>query len=232
VRQLVSKLIAGGLSAGVILLWWPMFFPTDSVTTWLCRGIAWTLCFELLLLALSPFELALWSTHRGERLSSRARAAGGALLHHPSQRRRLGHAAAVGGAALAVPLTLIALGVSSDIPAHAASAPKVTQVTRVVRVVKPVRVERVVKVRTVSHSLPPEVIYSAPTTLNHPRPRHVTRSPRTIKKPAPKTMPKSDVRTPRVQTAPPTDAGAQPTTPVPSTPDQSGSPTPSSPPAR
>ena len=216
----------------MILLWWPMFFPTDSVTTWLCRGIAWTLCFELLLLALSPFELALWSTHRGERLSSRARAAGGALLHHPSQRRRLGRAAAVGGAALAVPLTLIALGVSSDIPAHAAGAPKVTRVTRVVRVVKPVRVERVVKVRTVSQSLPPEVIYSAPTTLNHPRPRHATRSPRTTKKQAPKTMPKSDVRTPRqVQTAPPTDTGAQPTAPAPSTPDQSGSTTPSSPPA-
>jgi hypothetical protein len=83
VRQLGSKLFAGGLSAGVILLWWPMFFHTDSVKMWLCRGVAWTLCFELLLLALSPFEAELWATHHGERLSRRAQAAT-AKLHHES----------------------------------------------------------------------------------------------------------------------------------------------------
>jgi hypothetical protein len=215
----------------VILLWWPMFFPTDSVTTWLCRGIVWTLSFELLLIALSPFELALWSTRRGERLSNRARAAGGALLHHPSPRRRLGRAAAIGIVALAVPLALIALGVSSNIPERAAKPPKVTQVTRVVRVVKPVRVERVVKVRTVSKQVPAEVVYNAPTTLNHSRTGQVKRSPKSTKKPAstpaPST-PKANVRVPQTQTSPPTDTTVGSGTQTESTqpaPDQSGNST-------
>ena len=56
-----------------------MFFPTDSVTTWLGRGVVWTLAFELLLVALSPFELALWSTHPSR--WARARTSRGTKAH-------------------------------------------------------------------------------------------------------------------------------------------------------
>jgi hypothetical protein len=55
----MSKLIAGGLSAGVVLLWWPRFFPHDSAGTWVARGIAWTLLAEILVVALSPLEHVL-----------------------------------------------------------------------------------------------------------------------------------------------------------------------------
>jgi hypothetical protein len=168
VRQLGSKLLAGGLSAGVVLLWWPMFFPTDSVTTWLGRGIVWTLSFELLLVALSPFELALWSTHRGERISRRVESKRH-LLDHESPKRRLGRRAGLALTALALPLALIGVGASEHIPAvQAAAAPKVTKVTRVVRVVKPVRVERVVKIKTVSAQVPAaQTVYPSPAAEVH-----------------------------------------------------------------
>ena len=56
-REFLSKSIAGGLSAGVVLLWWPVLFEdVDTVTSWFVRGVAWTLLFELLLLALIPFS--------------------------------------------------------------------------------------------------------------------------------------------------------------------------------
>ena len=85
-REFLSKSIAGGLSAGVVLLWWPVLFDdVDTVTSWLARGVAWTLCFELLLLAFVPFERALWETTRGERISSRVGAAG-SRLHSGSRR--------------------------------------------------------------------------------------------------------------------------------------------------
>ena len=67
VRQLLSKSIAGGLSAGVVLLWWPVLFEdVDTVGSWFVRGVAWTVCFELLMFALIPFERALWETIRKE----------------------------------------------------------------------------------------------------------------------------------------------------------------------
>ena len=77
VREFLSKSIAGGLSAGVVLLWWPVLFDeVDTVTSWFVRGVAWTVCFELLLVALIPFERALWETARGERISRTMGSAG------------------------------------------------------------------------------------------------------------------------------------------------------------
>jgi hypothetical protein len=71
-REFLSKSIAGGLSAGVVLLWWPVIFDrVNTITSWFVRGVAWTILFELLLVALIPFERALWETPRGERISGR-----------------------------------------------------------------------------------------------------------------------------------------------------------------
>jgi hypothetical protein len=58
-EHLLSKLIAGGLSAGVVLLWWPRVFPHDRAGGWVARGIAWTLLAEILVVAVSPLEHVL-----------------------------------------------------------------------------------------------------------------------------------------------------------------------------
>lgn len=204
-----------------------MFFPTDSVTTWLCRGIVWTLSSELLIVALSPFELALWSTHRGERISQRVEAKK-SLLDHESARRRIGRRAALAIVTLMVPLALIAVGVGQHIPtSHAATPPKVTQVTRVVRVVKPVRVQRVVKIRTVSEQVP--VAVATPPTYRAPSP--TSKSKRTTQKHSSPVMqaPKAHTHvtepqtqsTPTTPTSTPAPAGTQTQSSLP-TPDQSG----------
>src|SRR5947207_8131764 len=190
-----------------------MFFPTDSVTTWLGRGIVWTLVFELLLLALSPFELALWNTHRGERITQKVEAKR-ALLDHESAKRRIGRRAALAISALALPLALIVVGVSSHIPTgHAATPPNVTQVTRVVRVVKPVRVQRVVKIRTVSQPVPvvPQSTYSAPVAAVRKRSHKKQASAPTKHVSTPTTpAPQAHVKAPVQQTAPATQTGDSP----------------------
>ena len=97
-RQLVSKLASGGLSAGVILLWGPLVFPSDTLVSWLIRGVAWTFVFELLVLSLAPLERAVWETAGPRRLSAlveaparafastaRAGACGGSPLVRPSR---------------------------------------------------------------------------------------------------------------------------------------------------
>jgi hypothetical protein len=142
VRQLLSKSIAGGLSAAVVLLWWPVLFKdVDTVSSWLVRGIAWTVWFELLLYALVPFERALWETGRGERLSSRVGAAH-SRLHAGSHRRRLSRLSAVATMALAVPVALLVTGLQKQ-PDARAEAPVVRPI-KVVRVTKVVKVEKVV----------------------------------------------------------------------------------------
>ena len=186
-RQLGSKLFAGGLSAGLVLLWWPLFFPTDTVTSWLGRGVVWTLCFELLLHALTPFELALWTTAPGERLTRKVHAARG-ILEHPSPRRRIGRRAGVALSALAVPVALIVAGLHKHIPIHHSST-HVTRVTRVVRVVRPIEVRRVVKVRTVSQPVPvvPARVYApAKTKTKTARPKqHANTKTRPVARTAP-----------------------------------------------
>jgi hypothetical protein len=128
VRELASKLVAGGLSAAVILLWWPQFFPADTATAWLARGVVWTLSFELMLLALAPLERSLWETAAVRRVRSRA----GSRLA-PGQ--RLGSRTAVACAALAVPAVLLATAPAPNRDKPAVTAVKeVTEVKRIVRV--------------------------------------------------------------------------------------------------
>src|SRR5919197_862393 len=54
--DLVSKVLAGGLSAGVFVVWWPAHVPAQGGEWLLARGLLWTLAFELLLLAFRPLE--------------------------------------------------------------------------------------------------------------------------------------------------------------------------------
>ncbi|HEY8582545.1 MAG TPA: hypothetical protein VIL49_06345, partial [Capillimicrobium sp.] len=55
-KHLTSKLLAGGLAAGIVLVWWPRHYPTDGLEWLVLRGIVATLGFELMLLAYAPIE--------------------------------------------------------------------------------------------------------------------------------------------------------------------------------
>src|SRR5919112_4533100 len=146
VREFLSKSIAGGLSAGVVLLWWPVLFDrVDSVTSWFVRGVAWTVCFELLLVALVPFERALWETARAERIVQRMGNAG-SRIDSGSHRRRIGRLSAVATMALAIPVVLLVAGLHKQLPVRAeAATPRPIKVVRVTKVVRPVTVQRVVE---------------------------------------------------------------------------------------
>jgi hypothetical protein len=136
VRHLLSKIVAGGLSAGVILLWWPLVFPSDSVESWLMRGIAWTLTFELLLHAFAPLEEALWRTRAVRAIAGRGHAAATRLVAG-SPRKRLHGRGLVAAFALSVPLALLA-----SAPAHRLTTKPAAQIRQVTEVKRVVRVER------------------------------------------------------------------------------------------
>jgi hypothetical protein len=212
VREFLSKSIAGGLSAGVVLLWWPVLFENvDSVTSWFVRGVAWTLCFELLLVALIPFERALWETGRGERLARRVGDAG-SRLHSGPPRSRIPRVSAVASLALAIPVVLVLAGLSEHLPARA-EAPEVRpiNVVRVTKVVRPVTVKKVVKRAPVSRQ--PVVTAPAPAQ-DSPAPV----PPRTTENPKPhtgrtvvgETAPVERQSTPQTQVEPDADETAPP----------------------
>jgi hypothetical protein len=146
VREFLSKSIAGGLSAGVVLLWWPVLFDrVDTVTSWFVRGVGWTVLFEVLLVALLPFEHALWETSRGEAVSSRLGAAH-SRLHSGSPRRRLSRLSALASTAILVPVVLLVTGVHqapASAETNSAKGPvKIVRVTKVVKVVQHAPVQR------------------------------------------------------------------------------------------
>jgi hypothetical protein len=209
VRELISKLVAGGLSAAVVLLWWPQFFPADTVTAWLVRGVIWTLSFELLLAALGPVEHALWDTPAGRRVRSRASAAGDRI----GSPRRSGHGRAMlACSALAVPLTLLAMAPpQAPKPKPATSVRHVTEVKRIIRVVRrPVQVAQVTPAQ--APSVAPRVVADPVRTTE----RHRVSAPvrRTPSRPAP-ASPSTGTKTPSqapVAANPP--AGSTSTTPA------------------
>src|SRR3954447_16812475 len=155
-RDLISKILAAGLSAGLFLIWWPEHHATAGLTSLVVRGALWTLTYELLLLAFTPLE----------RLARRAVSA---RAHHLRPRSPFVAApapAGVGGPCLlacagaALPLTLLA-GAQAPRPQRAAATTK-----RVVVVKRPV-VKRVVVRQTVTvpaaaaHPPPPVIVRAA-----------------------------------------------------------------------
>lgn len=159
---LIPKVLAGGLSAGIFLLWWPAHV-TATGSEWLfVRGILWSLAFEILLLAYSPVEKAVIGAVRAR------------------EPRRLGTARVARGltfAAVAVAIPLVMLAGSrppAAAPARAA-APKV--------IVKREIVKREVVVRRVSRVLRvpgPTVTTTAPTapaTTTPARSRRIATTP-------------------------------------------------------
>jgi hypothetical protein len=144
--DLVSKISASGLSAGVFLIWWPAHVVSQGGDVLLARGILWAAAFELLLLGFRPLERAIGRAVR-EREPS-------ALV--PS---RIGRALAVALVAAAVPAVLLSGGNATVAPARAA-APRV--------IVKREIVRREVVVRRVSHIVRVPVPVTATTSASRP----------------------------------------------------------------
>ena len=143
VRHLLSKSIAGGLSAAVVLLWWPVFFQdVNSVSSWLVRGVAWTVWFEVLayrahaIRARALGDLARRAS-RGPRRTRRSRG-----FTPAPHRRRISRLSAVASMAMAVPVALLVTGLQKQ-PDARAQGPVVRPI-KVVRVTKVVKVEKVV----------------------------------------------------------------------------------------
>jgi hypothetical protein len=180
VREFLSKSIAGGLSAGVVLLWWPVLFDeVDTVTSWFVRGVAWTVCFELLLFALIPFERALWDTQRAARIVHRVGSAG-SRLDSGSHRRRLGRVSVVAGVALAIPVALLVAGLHKQLPVRAEAATvRPVKVVRVTKVVRPVTVKRIVEQTPVQQEYAPAPQAAAPAPVP-PRTTEKPESDRTV----------------------------------------------------
>jgi hypothetical protein len=154
--DLVSKISASGLSAGVFLLWWPAHVTSQGGGVLLARGILWAAAFELLLLGFRPLERAIERAVRDR--------APGELAP-----RRIGRVLALALVAAAVPAVLLAGARGTVAPARAA-APKVIVKREIVRrevVVR--RVSHVVRVRVpvpaASATPPAATTAAAPTSV-------------------------------------------------------------------
>jgi hypothetical protein len=180
-----SKLLAGGLSAGIFLIWWADHYPGQGLGWLVLRGTLWTLCFEFMLHAFAPVERLAWQKMARPGLVGRARRVAGGLLQR-APHARMAVTLTMAGIGLAVPLVLFghAAGRSAR---PATGAPAV--VSRVI-VQRPI-IERKVIVRRevvpVADSTPRPVLIAAPPIQ---RIRYVTRTivKRTkVRSPAPAT---------------------------------------------
>lgn len=137
--NLLSKVIAAGLAAGVFLLWWPAHLPSAGVQWLVLRGLAWTLAFEILVLSFVPFE----------RMATRAvvrRRDGGRAAR---VRRRLAAAPAPARASGAVMLAFTGLLLPGLLLLHSGRLPASQPVAHTTKVVRKVVVRKVVHERTV-----------------------------------------------------------------------------------
>jgi hypothetical protein len=172
----VAKLLAGGLSAGVFLLWWPAHFPDQGLEWLVLRGVLWTLSFELLVMAVEPVE---------RRLLRR--------VSMPRPGRRL----AVLGAAVAVIVPVLLLTDAKPVVEPKAKPRETTVVKRVV-VRKPV-VEREVVVREVE--VPVEVPVVVPERVAAEKKKPAPR-PEPVVKAQPEPEPEPEPVEPEAEPAP------------------------------
>ena len=137
--NLLSKVIAAGLAAGVFLLWWPAHLPAAGVQWLVLRGLAWTLAFEILVLSFVPFE----------RIATRAlvrRREGGRAAR---VRRRLAAAPAPARASGAVMLAFTGLLLPGVLLLHSGRLPAAQPAAHTTKVVRKVVVRKVVREKTV-----------------------------------------------------------------------------------
>jgi hypothetical protein len=154
--DLLSKVSASGLSAGVFLLWWPAHVTSQGSEALLARGILWALAFEVLLLGFRPLERAVARAVRTRDTDVIAP-------------RRIAPVLALATVAAVVPVTMLC-GQRAPLAAPAkAAAPKV--------IVKREIVRREVVVRRVNHIVRVAVPTAATTAAPAAAPATVRATP-------------------------------------------------------
>jgi hypothetical protein len=161
-HNLISKVLAAGLAAGIFLLWWPAHLPSTGVEWLVLRGLAWTLAFEILVLSFCPLENLATRSLTDRRAASQAERVRGLLAAAPAQAKTSG----------AVLLAFTGLLLPGLLLAHAGHLPTKPP-PRPTQVVRKIVVRKVVK-RTVVVHAPATVVQApaqAPAAAAAPTPR-------------------------------------------------------------
>ena len=219
--NLLSKVIAAGLAAGVFLLWWPAHLPAAGVQWLVLRGLAWTLAFEILVLSFVPFE----------RMATRAlvrRREGGRAAR---VRRRLDAAPAPARASGAAMLAFTGLLLPGLLLLHSGRLPAAQPAAHTTKVVRKVVVRKVVHEKTVvvreaapapyaapsAAAAAPKAVAATPTT-KAAAPKRSTSPPTTAAKKTTSTPATTTKTTPAAQVLPHPAAAAAPATSDPAAP--------------
>jgi hypothetical protein len=151
-NNLISKVLAAGLAAGIFLLWWPAHLPSTGVEWLVLRGLAWTLAFEVLVLSFCPLENLATRSLAQRRTAGQAERVRGLLAAAPSQAKTSG----------AVLLAFTGLLLPGLLLAHAGHLPSKPQ-PRPTQVVRKIVVRKVVKRTVVVHA--PAQVVQAPAPV-------------------------------------------------------------------
>jgi hypothetical protein len=198
-NNLISKVLAAGLAAGVFLIWWPAHLPSTGVEWLVLRGLAWTLAFEILVLSFCPLENMATRSITRRRAAARARRVRGAIAAAPQPAKASG----------AVLLAFTGLLLPALMLAHA-GRPPAKPAPRPVQVVRKVVVRKVVRQKTVVVRTPAQVVQApAPVAPAPPvTPAPAAKKPATTTKKAKatvtKTTPAEKAATTATTTAPAT----------------------------
>jgi hypothetical protein len=208
-NNLISKVLAAGLAAGVFLIWWPAHLPSTGVEWLVLRGLAWTLVFEILVLSFCPLENLATRSLARRRTAAQAHRVRDALAAAPVQAKASG----------AVLLAFTGLLLPGLMLAHA-GRPPAKPAPRPVQVVRKVVVRKVVRQKTVVVRPPAQVVQApAPVAPDPPvatapaakKPATTTRKPKaTVTKatPAKKATTTETTTTPATTTPMPDPAEA------------------------
>jgi hypothetical protein len=126
--NLLSKVTAAGLAAGVFLLWWPAHLPSSGAQWLVLRGLAWALAFEVLVLAFAPLERMAAGALTRRRAVAQAQRVRGMLAAAPGPARK-GGAVLLAFTGLLVPALMLA---HAGRPAKRPAAQPTTIVRKVV----------------------------------------------------------------------------------------------------
>jgi hypothetical protein len=213
-NNLISKVLAGGLAAGIFLFWWPAHLPSTGGEWLVLRGLAWALAYEILMLSFCPLE----------NLATRSMPRPGAADHAKRVRRLLSGAPQPAKAGGAVLLACTGLLLPAVMLAHARN-PLSRPAPRPVQVVRKVVVRKVVRQKTVVVRPPAVVQAPAPVTravAPGPAPTAATKKAAATSKPSAKakTQPKKTA----TKAEPATPAATTLTAPAPADPAAAAAP--------
>jgi hypothetical protein len=194
--NLLSKVIAAGLAAGVFLLWWPAHLPSTGVQWLVLRGLAWTLAFEVLALSFVPLEQMATRAVTRRRSAGRAHRVRSRLAAAPAPARASG-AVMLAFTGLLLPVLLLLH--TGHLPAQPAA--HTTQVVREV-VVRKVVHEKTVVVREAAAQAPAP--YAAPAVATPAAAKPVAKAPAktSTQQPSTKATAKQTTTAPKTTTAP------------------------------